>query len=182
MQYVALLRGINVGGKNKVLMADLRTCLVIIGFENVQTYIQSGNVLFETSEKDQLKITEQVEQAIEKTFGFPVVVALFSQTEFEYIAAHTPDNWLNNPEWKYNYLFLKKPSDAQAAVAAIGSQSNEIESAIAGQGVVYQAMNIKLFGRTTASKMIGTPIYKQMTIRNHNTVQKLMELLAENEN
>jgi uncharacterized protein (DUF1697 family) len=177
MKYVALLRGINVGGKNKVPMTDLKACLEVAGLNNVQTYIQSGNVIFESSTEDETKLTEQIEQAIEKAFGFPVLVALFSQSEFEYIAAHTPQYWLKNPEWKYNYLFLKKPTTGEQAIEALGDQKSEIELAVAGKGVVYQAMSIKLFGRTTASKMIGTPIYKQMTIRNDNTVQKLLELL-----
>lgn len=177
MRYVALLRGINVGGNNKVPMADLRACLEEAGLSNVQTYIQSGNVVFSSDAKDDTKLTKQIEQAIEKTFGFPVVVAVFSQPEFEYIASHTPKDWLKNPEWKYNYLFLKKPTTGQEALKALGDQKSDIELAVAGEGVVYQAMSIKLFGRTTASKMIGTPIYKQMTIRNHNTVTKLLELL-----
>jgi uncharacterized protein (DUF1697 family) len=177
MRYVALLRGINVGGKNKVPMADLKTCLEESGLKAVRTYIQSGNVIFESGAKDETKLTRQIEQAIEKRFGFPVIVALFSQPEFEYIAAHTPKAWLKNPEWKYNYLFLKKPTTGKEALDAMGEQKKDIELAVAGKGVVYQAMSIKLFGRTTASKMIGTPIYKQMTIRNDNTVQKLLELL-----
>jgi uncharacterized protein (DUF1697 family) len=179
MRYVALLRGINVGGKNKVPMADLKSCLESAGLKNVRTYIQSGNVIFESSKKDETKLTEQVEQAIEQRFGFPVVVALFSQPEFEAIAEHTPKDWLKNPEWKYNYLFLKKPTTSQDALEALGDQKTEIEYVKAGTGVLYQAMSIKLFGRTTASKMIGTPIYQQMTIRNHNTVQKILSLLHE---
>lgn len=177
MKYVALLRGINVGGNNKVPMADLRDCLENVGLKNVRTYIQSGNVLFVSSEKGEAKLTTEMEQAIEKTFGFSVVVALFSQPEFEDIATNLPKDWLKNPEWKYNYLFLKKPTTAQEALDALGDQKTEIEYVKAGNGVLYQAMSIKLFGSTTASKMIGTPIYKRMTIRNHNTVQKLLELL-----
>jgi uncharacterized protein (DUF1697 family) len=177
MRYVALLRGINVGGNNKVPMADLKSCLEKAGLLSVRTYIQSGNVIFESDAKDETKLTTQIEQAIEKTFGFPVVVALFSHAEFEHIAEHTPQGWLQNIEWKYNYLFLKKPTSAQEALTALGDQKTEIELVAAGKGVLYQAMSIKLFGRTTASKMIGTPIYKQMTIRNHNTVQKLLQLL-----
>jgi uncharacterized protein (DUF1697 family) len=179
LRYVALLRGINVGGNNKVPMADLKACLEDSGLNNVQTYIQSGNVIFESDAKDETKLTADIEAAIEKTFGFPIVVAVFTTTEFKHIAQHTPKGWLKNPEWKYNYLFLKKPTTAQQALEALGDQKTEIEYVEAGKGVLYQAMSIKLFGRTTASKMIGTPIYKQMTIRNDNTVQKLVALLDE---
>lgn len=177
MRYVLLLRGINVGGNNRVPMADLRICLEGLGMNNVRTCIQSGNVVFDVDPTNEVKLTADIEQHIEKTFGFPVTVALFSQSEFEYIASHTPAGWLQNPEWKYNYLFLKKPTTGAQAVEALGDQKKDIELAVAGKGVVYQAMSIKLFGRTTASKMIGSPIYKQMTIRNDNTVQRLLTML-----
>ncbi len=177
MQYVALLRGINVGGNNKVPMADLRTCLQSIGAENVRTYIQSGNVVFTSNSRDETTLTAHVEQAIEKQFGFPIIVALFSQAEFEYIADHVPKRWLKNPEWKYNYLFLKKPTTAEDALQAMGELRADIEAAVPGHGVVYQGISIKFFGRTTAGKIISKPIYKQMTIRNHNTVRKLLDIL-----
>jgi len=179
MKYVALLRGINVGGNNKVPMADLRDCLESLGLKNIRTYIQSGNVLFESSEKDENKLTRDIEQVIETHFGFPVVVALFSQPEFEYIAKHTPESWLKNPEHKYNYLFLKKPWNESEVMQAIGLLKPELESATVGKGVIYQSMSIKFFGRTAGGKIAGKPVYKLMTIRNHNTVTKLLELLRE---
>ncbi len=179
MKYVALLRGINVGGNNKVPMASLRECLEKLGLDNVTTYIQSGNVLFESSEKDETKLTRDIEHAIETHFGFPVVVALFSQSEFEYIAEHTPKDWLQNPEHKYNYLFLKRPWNEAEVMQAIGPLGPDLESAEPGRGVIYQSMSIKFFGRTTGGKIAGKPVYKLMTIRNHNTVTKLLELLRE---
>lgn len=177
MTYVALLRGINVGGNNKVPMADLRACLSNAGLHNVRTYIQSGNVIFESSETDETTLTKNIEVAIEQTFGFPVAVAVFTQAEFEHIATHTPANWLQNPAWKYNYLFVKKPTTANQALRAMGEVKPDIEFAQAGNGVIYQGISIQKFGRTTASRIIGTPIYKHMTIRNHNTVTKLLHLL-----
>lgn len=177
MKYVALLRGINVGGNNKVPMADLRACLEKLGLKNVRTYIQSGNVIFESAEPDEVKLTRDIEQAIETYFGFPVVVALFSQPEFEYLATHTPKGWLQNPEHKYNYLLLKKPWDEAKVMEAIGELKPDLESAEPGKGVIYQSLSLKFFGRTTGGKIAGKPIYKLITIRNHNTVMKLLELL-----
>ena len=181
MQYVALLRGINVGGKNKVPMAELRDCLTEAGLQKIRTYIQSGNVIFRSSRKDETKLTQEVERTIEKTFGFAVVVALFTQAELEYIAAHTPKDWLKDPERKYNYLFLKKPTDEQEALEAMGELKPDIESAEAGKGVIYQSLSLKMFGRTTGGKLASKPIYQTMTIRNHNTVQKILELLQQDD-
>ena len=177
MKYIALLRGINVGGRNNVPMADLRACLENLGLRHVHTYIQSGNVLFQSDEPDELKLTRDIEQTIEKTFGFPVVVALFSQPEFEHIAAHTPPDWLQNPERKYNYLLLKKPWNEAEVVRAIGPLKPGLESVNPGKGVIYQSMSIKFFGRTTTGKLASNPIYQVMTIRSHNTITKLLELL-----
>ncbi|MBC7581713.1 DUF1697 domain-containing protein [Aeromicrobium sp.] len=177
MQYVALLRGINVGGKNKLPMADLRACLENAGLYKVRTYIQSGNVIFESSQSDQSKLVNLIEAAILGNFSFPVLIASYSQPEFESIAKSAPKDWLKNPDFKYNYIFLRRPWHEMAVVEAIGELKPELESITAGNGVLYQAMSIKLFGRTTTGKMASKPIYQQMTIRNHTTVTKLVEML-----
>lgn len=76
MQYVALLRGINVGGKNKVSMKDLKTCFNKAGFPDAITYINSGNVIFTSEEKDTIKLAEKCKEIIHQEFGFPISLAL----------------------------------------------------------------------------------------------------------
>lgn len=179
MKYVALLRGINVGGNNKLPMAELRDCLSKNGFENVKTYIQSGNVIFDSSESDATKLTKIVENCIQKQFGLQVPVVLLSRPAYEHIAAHAPKNWLKNPEWKYNYIFLKQPYDMQKILSDIGLLKPDIESIDVGTGVLYQGISIKSFGRAAGGKIAGKPVYKIMTIRNHNTVTQLNEMLQD---
>lgn len=176
MRYVALLRGINVGGKNMVRMAELKPCLEKVGLNGVRTYIQSGNILFESDETDKTKLVTLMEQAIIKEFGHEVPVVLLTHNELENIATSTPKGWMENPEFKYNYIFLKPPYDINKVVEAIGVLKPDIESVTVGEGVLYQSMSIKLFGRTTTGKLASNPIYKIMTFRNHNTVTKLLEL------
>lgn len=89
--YVALLRGINVGGRNKIAMVDLRTCFEEMGFVGVRTYIQSGNVVFGTEERDKRKLGERVEAGLSERFGFEIRVALRSQAEMAAVLASAPE-------------------------------------------------------------------------------------------
>ena len=177
MKYVALLRGINVGGKNMIRMAELKECLSVAGLENVATYIQSGNILFESDETDKAALTGVLEKTITDTFGLNIPAVVLSQQDLEQVVKNVPKDWLQNPEWKYNYVFLMPPYDIDDVVASIGTLKPGIESMTVGEGILYQGMSIKLFGRTTTGKLAGQPVYKLMTIRNHNTVTKLYEMM-----
>lgn len=87
--YIALLRGINVGGKNIIKMADLKRTFETIGLSSVQTYIKSGNVLFKSDEEEE-PLRKKIEQAIEEVFGFSVTVVLRTAAEIEWIIGHCP--------------------------------------------------------------------------------------------
>lgn len=90
MRYLALLRGINVGGKNKVAMRELRECFEASGLTEASTYINSGNIFFSCDETDEVALVEKCESIIEKQFGFPVVVMVISQKEFVNAMEHAP--------------------------------------------------------------------------------------------
>ena len=177
MNYVALLRGINVGGHSLIKMAELKTCLQEAGFENVSTYIQSGNVLFSSDEKDELKLAKQIEKAIEKTFKLPVRVVVISQERMNDIVAKIPKEWGKQDGWRYYCLFLLPPYDAKQGVVDFGELKPDIETLVAGDGVLYQSNDMAHYGKATISKMLGKPMYKEMTIRNYNTTLKIKALL-----
>ena len=88
--YIALLRGINVGGHRKLKMADLRTIISDMGFENVQTYIQSGNVVFEASEIDTDELSRKIKLQVETTFGYEVPVIIRTAAVLKSILANMP--------------------------------------------------------------------------------------------
>src|ERR1043165_2092697 len=90
MKYVAFLRGINVGGKNKVKMETLREACAALGFENVKTYINSGNMIFETSKSNDTKLAEKIEKAIEKEFSLNIKTMVRSIAEIEDIVKNNP--------------------------------------------------------------------------------------------
>ena len=113
MKYICLLRGINVGGNNRVSMADLKRCFESLGFTNVLTYINSGNVLFETSEENDAVLVERCKKAIEREFGFSVPVAVISAEELESALKDAPKWWNENPADKNNAIFVIAPASAK---------------------------------------------------------------------
>lgn len=175
--YLALLRGINVGGKNHLPMAELKNALTLAGFEAVQTYIQSGNVIFKSDISDTTELAIKIEDVIHETFQLEVPTVVFSAETWHSIIARKPLAWGKDPLWKHNLLVLLPPYDMQQALAAIGTIKPDIESIVPGDGVIYQSMSLELYGRTTTGKLASSPLYQRMTIRNFNTSLKLDSLL-----
>lgn len=177
MRYVALLRGVNVGGKSLVKMADLKTAVEAAGFTGVSTYINSGNVLFSSDETDKLKLAKAITKIIDTTFGLDVRTVIFSVDDIATVVKQMPKGWGSDPEWKYNTLFLIPPYDIDEITAEIGELKPEIEILEKGEGVLYQGLEFKKYGRTRTGKLASMQCYQQMTIRNYNTTMKLHALL-----
>jgi len=175
MRYVALLRGINVGGKSLIKMTELRACVGELGHENVRTYIASGNVLFESGERDAAKLDSVLERAIEERFGFQVRVVVRSRSEVERVVARIPDSWVGSQALRVTVAFLLRGNDARA-IAANLSPRDGIDQVVEAPGALIWAIRRDALTRT-GIRLIGTPIYQQMTLRNLNTTLKLAELL-----
>ncbi|HRZ96121.1 MAG TPA: DUF1697 domain-containing protein [Paludibacter sp.] len=175
-RFVALLRGINVGGNNIIKMAELKTCFEEMGFANVVTYIQSGNVLFDSNETDQLKLTQEIEKALSERFNYNSKAFLLSQQALIQIIKTAPDGFGIYPdEYRYDVIFLKPPLTAEEALSKIKTKEG-VDFVTAGNGVLYFSRLSAMSGQSQMTKMIGTAIYKEMTIRNWNTTTKLAEL------
>lgn len=179
MRYLALLRGINVGGNTLIKMAELKVCFEELGFSDVRTYINSGNVIFSSDETDKLKLARKLELAIKKTFSHDLRVVVFTHPEWKAVIKNAPKQWGNDETYSHNLLVLLPPVTAKEAVQASGEIKPDIEFAVAGVGVIYQGMSIKDRGKTNYAKIVGKPIYKQITIRNYNTSAKLLKLMDE---
>jgi uncharacterized protein (DUF1697 family) len=175
--YLALLRGVNVGGKGMVKMAELKDALSANGLSGVQTYIQSGNVIFSSSTTDTDVLASLIATLIQKKFKLSVDVAVFTKDEWQHIIDAAPTWWGKDQTMKHNLLIMIKPYSMEDVISAIGDLKPEVEAIEPGDGVLYQSMSIKLFGRTSTSKLISNPVYKKMTIRNYNTATKLLSLL-----
>lgn len=177
MRYVALLRGVNVGGKSLVKMADLKAAVEAAGFTDVSTYINSGNVLFSSDETDKLKLAKAITKIIDTTFGLDVKTVIFSSDDVATVIQQMPKGWGGDLGWKYNTLFLIPPYDIDEIVAEVGELKPEIEILAKGEGVLYQGLEFKMYGRTRTGKLAAMRCYQQMTIRNYNTTMKLHALL-----
>lgn len=176
MQYLSLLRGINVGSNSLVKMDALKAALTTAGMQNVRTYIQSGNVFFISENGDKARLAQKIEACVKDTFGISAGVAVFSKDEWQKILDAAPAWWGKRDNWKHNLFVLIGAYDMSQVVTAVGALNPEIEAMESGDGVLYQSMSMKLLGRTTTGKLASNPIYKQMTVRNYNTAIKLLEL------
>jgi len=177
-RYVALLRGINVGGRNKVAMADLRQAFEGAGFEAVGTYIQSGNVLFET-DRPAAGLEEEVEALLEARYGVPLVVVVRSHRQLRSVVAKAPDGFGQQPDrYHSDVVFLRSPLTAAAAMRVVECREG-VDQAWPGSGVVYFARLSAERTRSRMARFVGTPEYQRMTIRSWSTTTKLLELLDE---
>lgn len=178
MKYIALLRGVNVGGKSKVKMSELKLYFEGLGLEDVRTYINSGNVIFTSVKMDTITLAREVELEIEKTFSFHVDVVVIDEYKYKNMIESVPKGWGEKEGWKYNSLFLIPPYNIDEIIADMGELKPEIEAVVVGDGVIYQSMLFTSFGKTSSGKLASKASYKKMTIRNWNTSKKLLELLA----
>jgi uncharacterized protein (DUF1697 family) len=175
--FLALLRGINVGGNNIIRMADLKACFETMGLTNVATYIQSGNVVFTANESDTLKLETAIEKVLSETFNYQSRVVIIGYEQLRAIVNEPPADFGKFPEThKYDVVFLKNPLTAEKALAEIVARK-EVDFVYAQNGVIYFSRAIANLSKSYLSKIITLPIYKFMTIRNWNTTTKLLALM-----
>lgn len=179
MRYLALLRGINVGGKNIVKMTDLRLCFECLGLTNVSTYIQSGNVIFESSIKGIPKLSNVIEQAISpRLLKNTQAVVVVSHQQLADIVKKAPPRFGADPtKYRYDVVFLRAPACATDLLPEI-RVNPAVDQVFAANGVLYFQRFIAQASKSYLSKIVGTTGYKSMTIRNWNTTAKLYELMS----
>ena len=174
MKYVALLRGINVGGNNKVKMSDLKILFEGEGLKNIKTYINSGNVLFETEENIE-KVTEELERKILKDLNVSSPIVTVSSEELENITDNAPKTWKKTDDLRKYVAFVKKPHRPEDVMKEIETREG-VDSIDKGPGVIYMSTTLEGITKSKLSRHIGKPTYKLITIRNFNTVEKLLKL------
>lgn len=176
-QYAALLRGINVGGKNLIRMTELKACFEALGFKNVNTYIQSGNVIFSADKTARTRLTSQVEDALSRTFNYKSRVVVRSYKEMENIVVDAPKGFGSNPAtYRYDVIFLKEPLSAARAMKSVTTKEG-VDQAFSGKGVLYFSRLISKAAQSRLTRIITMPVYQSMTIRNWNTTTKLLKMM-----
>jgi len=173
--YVALLRAINVGGNSIIKMVDLKAVFEKNGFENVRTYIQSGNVVFESSENEK-ELEKRIENILSKAFKYNSTVLVRSQVEIQKVLAEVPKEWKKRKDLRCYLAFIKEPLLVQQAVKEVELKEG-VDFVKAGGRVLYLSTLLSGLSKSNLSKLITKKIYKQMTMRNYNTTQKIAEMM-----
>jgi uncharacterized protein (DUF1697 family) len=176
MIYAALLRGINVGGKNKVDMAELRAVFEDAGMRSVRTYINSGNVVFASRARNRARLAGRLEQAIAARFGFDVKVLVRDLDSMRAVVGALPPDWVNDKTMKCDVLFLWDEADGPDVLDKL-SVKPEIDDVRYVPGAVIWRVDRDNVTRSGLMNVVGSPPYQQMTIRNCNTARKLLELM-----
>ena len=175
-RYVALLRGINVGGRNMVAMADLREAFEADGYEAVSTYIQSGNVLFE-SDAPRRSLEDDIEAMLVRRFGVTLVAVVRSHAQLRNVVDRAPDGFGSEPDtYHSDVIFLKAGLSAQQAMRVVELRQG-VDQAWPGTGVLYFARVSERRGQSRMSRIVSTPEYQRMTIRSWKTTTALLSLL-----
>ena len=175
-RYVALLRGINVGGRNIVAMADLRGAFEADGHKAVSTYIQSGNVLFESGTPRQ-SLERDLEAMLERRFGVPLVVVLRTQLQLRNVVHKAPDGFGGQPDtYHSDVIFLKAPLSSRQAMRVVELREG-VDQAWPGSGVIYFARLSARRAQSRMNRIVGTPEYQKMTIRSWATTTRLLALI-----
>ena len=175
--YLALLRGINVGGKNVIKMAELRACFEAEGFRDVATYIQSGNVLFTARAVKRADLTSRIETALGARFDYRASVVLRTRQQLRTVVTRAPDGFGDHPStFRYDVVFLKEPLTARTAVERVATRDG-VDRVYPGVGVLYCSRLISKASKSHLSRLASLPIYRSMTIRNWNTTTTLLRMM-----
>lgn len=178
MQYAALLRGINVGGNNMIKMIELKKAFEQCGFTKVQTYINSGNVLFE-SEQSPATIVDILEKELSKKFHYSAKIVLRSREELVAVINEVPAEWKKSHDLRCYVAFVKDhltPSDVVKDI-----QVNDAVDAIKiGKHVIYMSTKLSGLTKSVFTKLIGKKVFQDITIRNYNTTKKIFSLMGVN--
>jgi uncharacterized protein (DUF1697 family) len=174
MKHVAFLRGINVGGKNKIKMETLREICSALGFENVKTYINSGNVIFETPETDDKKLAAKIETAIEKEFTLKIKVLARTFAEIKEIIKNNPFAGQFENEKDLHVFFLDEELPDEKRLLLLSNNSETEQFAVINREI-FCLLRVSVLDSLIGKDYIGKKLKVSATARNWRTVNKVLE-------
>ncbi len=177
MTYVAFLRGVNVGGKGIVSMAAIKQALVALGLSDVRTYINSGNVIFSTRASQAQQLTARIEKALEQHTGMAIKVLVMDHKTLRTMIDAIPPDWVDDKTMRTYVLLLWKELDDRRILDRLPIKPGVDELRYTPGAVVWR-VDRENVGRSQMNRIVGTPLYKKITIRSANTMRKLNELTA----
>jgi len=178
-KYVALLRGINVSGKNKVSMPLLKVAFEDIGFLDVRTYINSGNVLFSSDIRDKKELVNRCKSIITERFMLNIPVAIVSKRELVEALDHAPQWWDNDKKVINQAIFLIPPVTIEEVYNSVGDAKPEYEQVDYYKNVIFWSAPRETLSKTRWYKIASSPVNSKVTIRNASTVKKILLLSNE---
>lgn len=174
--FVALLRGVNVGGKNMIRMSSLKDSFERMGFDKVATYINSGNIIFSTQKGDARKLERSIEGMLSGEHGLECKVVVRGFSEMADLIKSLPDAWDGDESWKYNVIFLRHSIDSEEILDNL-KPASDIEQIVYRPGTLLWSARISDMSRTSLHRLPGQKLFQEMTVRNTNTTRKLYELM-----
>lgn len=178
MIYVALLRGINIGGRNQINMKELKESLESIGMVNVITYIHSGNIIFEDSVHTETEIVLLLEEVILESFSFEIKVLIRSLNQFQHVMNTLPENWVNDKTMKSDVLFLWHDIEDETVLKQFIIRP-EVDTVLYVSGAILWSVSRENASKSGLNRFVSKNIYKKMTLRNVNTVRKIFSIMKE---
>jgi len=174
MRYIALLRGINAGKNRRVDMKSLKNTFERLGCRNVSTYINSGNVIFESGDNKKT-LRDNIENALLKEFGFEVPVLIKTNAEMKKVANVIPEHWRNDVTHRTDIAYLFNEIDSSKIIDELPVNRSFIEVRYV-KGALYWNVDRKNYNKSNLNKLIRHDIYRHMTVRNVNTARFLGDI------
>ncbi|MBI2078916.1 MAG: DUF1697 domain-containing protein [Euryarchaeota archaeon] len=174
MRYVALLRGINVGGNHLIKMSDLKRAFESAGFSDVETVIASGNVLFSAPKGSH---EARIETALSKAFAYDARVLVRSEAQLRQTVRRAPQGWPRNGHRCY-VVFVKTPL-TPARLLRVAPPRPGVDAASSSPGAVYYETRMDARTRSGLQKLLVTPEYKLATIRNFASCSKVLKRMGD---
>ena len=178
MKYIALLRGINISGKNKISMSELKKLLEENNYQNVSTYLNSGNIIFESSIDNKETIMNNIHTLIKTKFLLDIPVYITTDKELEDILNNSPKWWgSNNKEIYDNLIFIIPPTKYEEIYNTIGSPKEGLEQIEEYNNCIFWSFDLNNYRKSNWwVKTASTDIKDKITIRTANTMRKILEI------
>lgn len=173
-RYIALLRGINISGKNKVDMSELKNGLLELGYIDVVTYLNSGNVIFSTDEDEEI-IKKKIETMINEKFDLDISIFVIAQDYLRNCLDNAPKWWgINNKEIYDNLIFILSTLNAEDIMEKIGLPTEEIEQVYIYNNVIFWSFDRQKYAKSNWWKKTASHgISEMLTIRTASTLKKI---------
>lgn len=171
MKYIALLRGINVGGNRKVEMKRLRSLFESLGYANVETYLNFGNAIFESTVEQKL-LRRIISKELKKEFGFEIKTLIKNEDEIKKIANAIPREWENNSEQKTSIAYLFPEIDSTNTLNDLPIKKDFIDIRYIEGAIIWNVQK-KNYNKSHLNKIVSSKLYQCMTVRNVNTARHL---------